>query len=99
MTLTTQTKSLTYIIIAVLIVASIIVVFATFLFPLSNEQRWIMYVFDLIVTGILVVDFIDRFRSSSKKTSFLIAHWYEYPAMIPLIVYGVVDGTVKLNPQ
>jgi voltage-gated potassium channel len=94
MTLTTQTKSLIYIIIAVLTVASIIVVFVTFLFPLSKEQIWIMYVFDLVVTGILVIDFIERFKSSSKKASFLIAHWYEYPAMIPLIVYGVVDGTV-----
>ena len=53
-----------------------------------------MYIFDLIVTTILIIDFIERFRLSSQKTSFLIAHWYEYPAMIPLIVYGIVDGTV-----
>jgi voltage-gated potassium channel len=97
MNLTTQTKSPIYIIIAVLTVASIIVVFVTFLFPLSNQQIWIMYVFDLVVTGILVIDFIERFNSSSRKTSFLIAHWYEYPAMIPLIVYGVVDGTVIIE--
>ena len=61
---------------------------------MSNEHRWIMYIFDLIVTTILIIDFIERFRLSSQKTSFLIAHWYEYPAMIPLIVYGIVDGTV-----
>jgi voltage-gated potassium channel len=93
----TRTKSLIYIIIAVLTVVSIIVVFVDFLFPLSNEQRWTMYIFDLIVTGILIIDFIDRFKSSSNKVTFLIAHWYEYPAMIPLIVYGVIDSTVLIG--
>jgi voltage-gated potassium channel len=56
-----------------------------------------MYAFDLTVTGILVIDFIVRFRSSGNRVTFLIAHWYEYPAMIPLIVYGVVDSTTLVE--
>ena len=80
-------------VISVLIIASIIIIFAEFVFPLSNEQRWIMYIFDLIVTIILIIDFVKRLSTSSKKSSFLISHWYEYPAMVPLIVYGMVDST------
>ena len=80
-------------VISVLIVASIIIIFAEYVFPLSNEQRWIMYIFDLIVTIILIIDFVKRLSSSNNKSSFLISHWYEYPAMVPLTVYGIVDST------
>jgi hypothetical protein len=46
--------------IAVLTVASIIIVFSEYLFPLKIEQMWAMYGFDLIVSPILAADFAYR---------------------------------------
>ncbi|MDW0128297.1 MAG: hypothetical protein QOK87_07975, partial [Nitrososphaeraceae archaeon] len=79
--------------VAVLTVASIIIVFAEYLFPLSLEQKWTMYGFDLIVTFILAADFASRLKSSNTRLKFIIAHWYEFPAMVPLVLYAAADST------
>jgi len=84
-------------IVAVLTVASIIIIFCEYIFSLSTEQIWAMYVFDLIVTLILIVDFAYRLKSSKSKLKFIIAHWYEFPAMIPLIAYAAIDGTAVIE--
>src|SRR6478672_8606985 len=68
--------------IAVLTVASVIIVFVEYLFPLNVEQIWTMYGFDLIVCIILAGDFAYRLKSSNTRLKFIIAHWYEFPAMI-----------------
>lgn len=88
-----QRKAVVNTTVAVMTVASIIIVFSEYLFPLDDKQIWAMYIFDLIVTFILITDFIFRLNSSENKLKFIISHWYEIPAMIPLIVYGTVDNT------
>ena len=37
---------------------------------------------------ILFIDYMRRLRSSESKTRFILRHWYEIPAMMPLIVTG-----------
>lgn len=88
-----QRKSAINTIVAVLTVASIIIVFSEYLFPLSAEQIWAMYGFDLVVSLILAADFASRLKSSDTRLKFIIAHWYEFPAMIPLVVYASADST------
>ncbi|MGV8107356.1 MAG: potassium channel family protein [Nitrososphaerota archaeon] len=91
--LTVQRKIVINTIVAVLTVASIIIVFVEYLFPLSLEQIWTMYGFDLIVTSILAADFASRLKSSNTRLKFIIAHWYEFPAMVPLVLYAAADST------
>ena len=83
--------------VAVLTVASIIIVFSEYLFPLDVEQIWAMYGFDLVVSLILATDFAFRLKSSDKRLKFIIAHWYEFPAMIPLVVYATADSTSLIH--
>jgi len=83
--------------IAVLTVASIILTFSEYLLPLNVEQIWAMYGFDLIVTIILAGDFAYRLKSSNRRLKFIIAHWYEFPAMIPLVVYATTDSTAVIQ--
>ncbi|HTH22370.1 MAG TPA: ion channel [Nitrososphaeraceae archaeon] len=83
--------------IAVLTVASVIIVFVEYLFPLNVEQIWTMYGFDLIVCIILAGDFAYRLKSSNTRLKFIIAHWYEFPAMIPLVVYATTDSTAIIQ--
>lgn len=79
--------------ITVLTVASIIIIFSEYLFSLDSSQIWTMYGFDLIVSIILAADFTSRLKSSDTKLKFIITHWYEFPAMIPLVIYGLTDSS------
>jgi len=83
--------------ITVLTVASIIIIFAEYLLPLDTSQIWAMYGFDLIVSIILAADFTSRLKSSDTKLKFIITHWYEFPAMIPLVVYGLTDSSSVIH--
>jgi voltage-gated potassium channel len=86
-----QKSKIVNVAIVVLTLASIIIIFAEFLYPLSENQIWTLYIFDLFVTAMLAVDFYSRIKSSDNRLKYVIAHWYEFPAMIPLIVYGFAD--------
>lgn len=83
--------------ITVLTVASIIIIFSEYLLPLDSSQIWTMYGFDLIVSIILAADFTSRLKSSDTKLKFIITHWYEFPAMIPLVVYGLTDSSSVIH--
>ena len=77
--------------IALLTVVSLIVVLIDIFFPLSAEQKQFIYVFDLVVVLILFTDFTFRVRRSTKKSRYILNHWYEIPAMLPLVLYASAD--------
>jgi len=83
--------------ITVLTVASIIIIFSEYLLTLDTSQIWAIYGFDLIVSIILAADFTSRLKSSDTKLKFIITHWYEFPAMIPLVVYGLTDSSSVIH--
>lgn len=74
--------------ITIVIISSVIVVFIDYLFPLTDSQTLYLWIFDLISVSILFIDYMRRLRSSESKTRFILRHWYEIPAMMPLIVTG-----------
>lgn len=77
--------------IALLTVTSLIVILIDIFFPLNAEQKRFIYVFDLIVVLILATDFAFRVRRSVKKSRYILNHWYEIPAMLPLVLYASAD--------
>lgn len=79
-------------VVAVLTITSIILVFIAYLYPLAHETRISIYLFDLFVTGTLVADFLNRLKTAEKKIHFILTHWYEFPAMIPIILYNQIDS-------
>ena len=79
--------------IALLTVISLIVVLIDIFFPLSAEQKQFIYVFDLVVVIILAIDFTFRVRRSAKKSRYIMNHWYEIPAMLPLVLYASADAS------
>jgi voltage-gated potassium channel len=83
---------------AVSIVASLLIVFVEYLFPLGFEQRLILDTFDLVIVILLGLDFYARLsRTSEKKLHFFLKHWFEIPAMIPLIVLLAIDPSSNLQ--
>jgi len=74
--------------VSILIIASVLVVFADYLFPLTESEKWILRVIDLGSVSVLVIDYVKRLRHSKNTKGFMLKHWYELPAMLPLFVTG-----------
>ncbi|MDQ6723608.1 MAG: potassium channel family protein [Thermoproteota archaeon] len=79
------------IIIATITVASVIVSILFYVITLSSDQTNAIYLFDLVITGILTYDFIERMRKSHNYKKFLLQHFYEIPALLPLILFSFVE--------
>lgn len=75
-----------HVLIAFFTIVSVIVLFADYLFPLSEVQRTYIYIFDLVVVIILALDYSNRFCRAPRRRRFVTEHWYELPAMVPLVV-------------
>ena len=74
--------------IAIVIVSSVIVVFVDYLFPLTTSQTVYFWIFDLVSVLVLFVNYMKRLNGSKNKVKFVLKHWYEIPAMMPLIITG-----------
>jgi voltage-gated potassium channel len=84
-------------VIALLTVISVIVILIDIFFPLNAEQKKFIYVFDLVVVLILATDFAFRVGRSAKKSRYIMNHWYEIPAMLPLILYASADTSTLVG--
>lgn len=80
-------------IVSILIIASVLVVFADYMFPLTESEEWVLRIIDLGSVSILVIDYIKRLRLSKNTKVFILRHWYELPAMLPLFVTGSPEIT------
>ncbi|MGA7005935.1 MAG: ion channel [Nitrososphaeraceae archaeon] len=85
------------IIVAFLTVISLVIVMIDYILTLSASQKLTVYLFDLAVVICLAWDFSSRIKASSHKTSYILKHWYEFPAMLPLILYTVVDTSTFIG--
>ena len=57
-----------------------------------------VYLFDSIVTAILIIDFYLRMKESKEtRRIFILKHLYEIPALIPLVVFGFFESYSYLN--
>lgn len=85
------------IIVASLTVISLVIVLIDYILTLSAGQKIIIYLFDLGVVICLAWDFSNRIKDSPHRASYIIKHWYEFPAMLPLILYTVVDTSTLMG--
>lgn len=72
---------------------SVVAIIVDYLYPiLSFLQKTEIYFYDLFVVAVLAVDFYDKIKKSTLPMSkFLIGHWYEIPAMMPLILFSTLE--------
>jgi voltage-gated potassium channel len=84
--------------VTVLTAISVIVMLIDYSYSLTKEQRLIIWIFDSGVVGILVLDFCMRMRSSDERaTRFILRHWYEIPAMLPIFVFDIIGTSTLLG--
>jgi voltage-gated potassium channel len=80
-------------------IASLMLVIFFFIYPLSGRQVQAIYIFDLVVVIFLAIDFWTRLKTSPQKRKYVISHWYEFPAMLPLALLGFFDSiALSHNP-
>lgn len=58
----------------------------------------IIYIYDLLVSTLLVIDFYLRMKESNEnKRIFILKHLYEIPALIPLLIFGIFESSSYVN--
>jgi voltage-gated potassium channel len=78
--------------VSIVTAVSVIVILLPSIFSLTYNQMQTIYIFDIIVVVILIADFYLRFKESEEKAiKFILKHWYEIPAMLPLILFAIVE--------
>ena len=81
---------------------SVLVILLQYVVPLTLEQTQLLYIFDLIIVGVLAADFYSRARKEEKIFKFLLRNFYEIPAMIPIVAFipfgsqGVIGAAFRL---
>ena len=78
-------------------IVSLILVIFIFIYPLNEHQILVIYIFDFAVVVLLVIDFCIRVKASPQKRKYIIRHWYEFPAMVPLALLGFMDTVTAAN--
>jgi voltage-gated potassium channel len=68
-----------------------------FIYPLKEQQILIIYIFDFGVVALLAIDFYKRVKASTNKRKYIIRHWYEFPAMVPLALLAYIDSVTATN--
>ena len=68
-----------------------------FVHPLNARQLLVIYIFDFVVVIFLAIDFCIRLRASPQKLRYVLSHFYEFPAMLPLALFGFLDTFVVTN--
>jgi voltage-gated potassium channel len=53
---------------------------------IGTESSYAIYAFDLVVVAVLVFDFYIRVKQSGNGSRYILRHWYEIPAMLPLVL-------------
>jgi voltage-gated potassium channel len=61
------------------------------------ESQTAIYVFDLFVVVILVFDFCARTKLSGEGSRYILRHWYEIPAMLPLLMFTSFENPFAIG--
>lgn len=84
-------------IISLLVLSSVIVVFVQSYYNFTGNVLNTLYIFDFFVISVLAVDFYKRVTRSSNPRKYLLTHIYEIPAMMPLLLFGILETNSVLQ--
>lgn len=84
-------KKIFELIMASLTLASVMLAVLLYVVPLSENQITAIYTLDFIVVILLAADFYVRMKKSKQGFKFIIKNWYEIPAMLPLVLFTVLE--------
>jgi voltage-gated potassium channel len=78
--------------ITVLVGVSVLLIIIDYIYELSTEQTYFIYIVDIAIVAVLIADFYRRLRASGQDYwRFILKHWYEIPAMMPVVVFALLE--------
>jgi voltage-gated potassium channel len=77
--------------VSIITLVSVIVILIPSIYSLTSTELQIIYIFDAVVVAIFAVDFYTRLRESGQGSRFILTHFYEIPAMLPLVLFAVIE--------
>jgi voltage-gated potassium channel len=78
--------------ITVLVGVSVLLIIIDYIYELSTEQTYFIYIFDIAIVAVLIADFYRRLRASGQGYwRFILKHWYEIPAMMPVVIFVLLE--------
>lgn len=77
--------------VSIITLVSVIVILIPSIYSLTSTELQIIYIFDAVVVAILAVDFYIRLRESGQGSRFILTHFYEIPAMLPLVLFAFIE--------
>ena len=78
--------------ITILVTVSVIFIVIDYVYELSKEQEYFIYIFDLAIVSVFIPDFDRRLQASGEEYwHFILKHRYKIPAMLPVIVFAVFE--------
>ena len=79
-------------VITILVGISVLFIVIDYIYQLPSEQELFIYVFDLAIVAILIADFCRRLLISGEGyKQFILKHWYEIPAMLPVVLFALLE--------
>jgi voltage-gated potassium channel len=77
------------VLIVLLSVADIVILVGMLATLPTSSTTGIIYSFDFLVVGLIVLCFCQRMKKSKQRRGFLFKNWYEIPGMIPIVVFAL----------
>ncbi|HEX2614592.1 MAG TPA: ion channel [Nitrososphaera sp.] len=78
--------------VSVLSAISVLVILIDYSYALDDFQKNTVYVFDTGVVAVLAADFYKRYKKSKEGARFILKHWYEIPAMLPVFMFVFIES-------
>ncbi len=81
------------VVLAYLVLLSLMIIVVDFLVNVPEDVRFQMYVLDLFVVSVLFLDLLVRAFRSGRPLGYLLAHFYEVVALVPLYAIYLVEAS------
>jgi hypothetical protein len=86
------------VVMVLLTLADIIVIVIMYpLLPPRATKTLVVYIFDVLVVAVMAFGFYTRIRKSQQGRSrrmFILSNWYEFIAMIPIVVFALAQASL-----
>lgn len=83
--------------VSIITAASVGIIVLDYSYDFAPNEKLAVYIFDSIVVALLIIDFRRRMKESNEGYRYLLTHWYEIPAMLPIFVFDSFDQYMTIG--
>lgn len=84
-------------VVSVVTAVSVGIIVLDYSYDFAPNEKLTVYIFDTSVVALLIIDFRKRMKESNEGYKYLLKHWYELPAMLPIFVFDSFEQYVSIG--